>query len=134
MSGFTAISACRKGGRYERSHFRLVNEAVRSNVLAAVRTAEIGGDSVLVVSIEPEAKRRTQRQNRYLWGVVYKTIADNDPGFFGNESTVAALHASAAFARLCVETISRGKGCAMRLSAAFARLCVETARRAIGRR
>ena len=75
-------------------HFRLVNEAVRSNVLAAVRTAEIGGDSVLAVSIEPEVKRRTQRQNRYLWGVVYKTIADNDPGFFGNESTVAALHAA----------------------------------------
>lgn len=72
-------------------HFRLVSEAVRGNALAAVRAAEIGGDSVLVVRIESEEQKRTQRQNRYLWGVVYKTIADNDPGFFGNEDTVEAL-------------------------------------------
>lgn len=72
-------------------HFRLVNESVRSNALAAVRAAEIGGDSVLVVRIETEEKKRTQRQNRYLWGVVYKTIVDNDPGFFGNEETEALL-------------------------------------------
>lgn len=72
-------------------HFRLVNEAVRGNALAAVKAAEIGGDSVLVVRIESEEKRRTQQQNRYLWGVVYKTIVDNDPGFFGNEETVEAL-------------------------------------------
>ena len=75
-------------------HFRLVNKAVRGNALAAVKAAEIGGDSVLVVRIESEEKRRTQRQNRYLWGVVYKTIVDNDPGFFGNEETVEALRAA----------------------------------------
>lgn len=76
------------------SHYRLVNEQVRANAIRAVQDAEIGGDSVLVVRIESEEKKRSQRQNRYLWGVVYKTIADNDPGFFGNESTVAALHAA----------------------------------------
>lgn len=75
-------------------HFRLVNEAVRGNALAAVRAAEIGGDSVLVVRIETEEKKRTQRQNRYLWGVVYKTIVDNDPGFFGNEETTETLRAA----------------------------------------
>lgn len=73
------------------SSFRLVNEQVRTNAIRAVQEAEIGEG--WVVSIEPEAKRRTQRQNRYLWGVVYKTIADNDPGFFGNEETAEALKA-----------------------------------------
>lgn len=74
--------------------YRLVNEQVRRNAIAAIEAAEIGGGETLVVSIDAEAKRRTQRQNRYLWGVVYKTIADNDPGFFGNEETAEALRAA----------------------------------------
>ena len=74
------------------SHYRLVNEQVRANALAAVRAAEIGGDSVLVVRVEPEEQKRTQRQNSYLWGVVYKTIVDNDPGFFTSEEAVEKLH------------------------------------------
>ena len=73
------------------SSYRLVNERVRENAIRAVQEVEIGEG--WVVSIEPEAKRRTQRQNRYLWGVVYKTIADNDPGFFGNDDTTEALKA-----------------------------------------
>lgn len=71
------------------SSYRLVNERVRANAIRAVQEAEIGEG--WVVSIEPEAKRRTQRQNRYLWGVVYKTIADNDPGFFGSEGAEAKI-------------------------------------------
>ena len=62
--------------------FRLVNELVRGNAIRALQSAEIGGDEIMVVRIEPEEKKRTLRQNKYLWGVVYKTIVDNDPGFF----------------------------------------------------
>jgi hypothetical protein len=62
--------------------FRLVNEQVRGNAMRAVQAAAIDGDAILVVRIEPEEKKRTLRQNKYLWGVVYKTIVDNDPGFF----------------------------------------------------
>ena len=45
----------------------------------------------MVVRIEPEEKKRTQRQNKYLWGVVYKYLVDNDPGYFGNEETERLL-------------------------------------------
>lgn len=71
--------------------FRLVNEMVRGNAMRAVQAAAIGGDEILVVRIEPEEKKRTQRQNRYLWGVVYKYLVDNDPGYFGNEETERLL-------------------------------------------
>lgn len=71
--------------------YRLVNEQVRRNAIAAIEAADIGGDETLVVSIDAEEKKRTQQQNRYLWGVVYKTIADNDPGFFTGEQTAALL-------------------------------------------
>ena len=54
--------------------FRLVNEQVRGNAMRAVQAAAIDGDAILVV--------RSVQQNKYLWGVVYKTIVDNDPGFF----------------------------------------------------
>ena len=66
--------------------FRLVNELVRGNAIRALQSAEIGGDEIMVVRIEPEEKKRTLRQNKYLWGVVYKTIVDNDPGYFVNDA------------------------------------------------
>lgn len=72
--------------------FRLVNEQVRGNAMRALQSAEIGGDAILVVRIEPEEKQRTKRQNRYLWGVVYKYLVDNDPGYFVNEETEWLLH------------------------------------------
>ena len=71
--------------------FRLVNEQVRGNAMRALQSAAIGGDEILVVRIEPEEKKRTQRQNRYLWGVVYKYLVDNDPGYFCNEETERLL-------------------------------------------
>ena len=71
--------------------FRLVNEQVRGNAMRALQSAAIGGDEILVVRIEPEEKKRTQRQNKYLWGVVYKYLVDNDPGYFGNEETERLL-------------------------------------------
>lgn len=72
--------------------FRLVNEQVRGNAMRALQSAEIGGDAILVVRIEPEEKKRTLRQNKYLWGVVYKYLVDNDPGYFVNEETERLLH------------------------------------------
>ena len=72
--------------------FRLVNELVRGNAIRALQSAEIGGDEIMVVRIEPEEKQRTKRQNRYLWGVVYKHLVDNDPGYFVNEETERLLH------------------------------------------
>lgn len=69
--------------------FRLVNEQVRGNAMRAVQAAAIDGDAILVVRIEPEEKKRTLRQNKYLWGVVYKTIVDNDPGYFVNDAVDA---------------------------------------------
>lgn len=69
--------------------FRLVNELVRGNAMRAVQAAAIDGDAILVVRIEPEEKKRTLRQNKYLWGVVYKTIVDNDPGYFVNDAVDA---------------------------------------------
>lgn len=71
--------------------FRLVNEQVRGNAMRALQSAAIGGDEILVVRIEPEEKKRTQRQNKYLWGVVYKYLVDNDPGYFCNEETERLL-------------------------------------------
>jgi hypothetical protein len=69
--------------------FRLVNELVRGNAIRALQSAVIGGDEIMVVRIEPEEKKRTLRQNKYLWGVVYKTIVDNDPGYFVNDAVDA---------------------------------------------
>lgn len=69
--------------------FRLVNELVRGNAIRALQSAAIGGDEIMVVRIEPEEKKRTLRQNKYLWGVVYKTIIDNDPGYFVNDAVDA---------------------------------------------
>lgn len=71
--------------------FRLVNEMVRGNAVRALQSAIIDGDEILVVRIEPEEKQRTKRQNRYLWGVVYKYLVDNDPGYFVNEETEMLL-------------------------------------------
>lgn len=71
--------------------FRLVNEMVRGNAIRALQAAEIDGDEIMVVRIEPEEKKRTQRQNKYLWGVVYKYLVDNDPGYFCNEETERLL-------------------------------------------
>ena len=72
--------------------FRLVNELVRGNAIRALQSAAIGGDEIMVVRIEPEEKKRTLRQNKYLWGVVYKHLVDNDPGYFVNEETERLLH------------------------------------------
>ena len=69
--------------------FRLVNEQVRGNAMRAVQAAAIDGDAILVVRIEPEEKKRSVQQNKYLWGVVYKTIVDNDPGYFVNDAVDA---------------------------------------------
>lgn len=66
--------------------FRLVNELVRGNAIRALQSAAIGGDEIMVVRIEPEEKKRSAQQNKYLWGVVYKTIVDNDPGYFVNDA------------------------------------------------
>lgn len=74
--------------------FRLVNELVRGNAIRALQSAVIGGDEIMVVRIEPEEKSRSHRQNRYLWGVVYKTIVDNDPGFFVNDAVDALRKAA----------------------------------------
>ena len=57
----------------------------------AMQSATIGGDEIMVVRIEPEEKKRTLRQNKYLWGVVYKYLVDNDPGYFVNEETERLL-------------------------------------------
>ena len=69
--------------------FRLVNELVRGNAIRALQSAVIGGDEIMVVRIEPEEKKRSPQQNKYLWGVVYKTIVDNDPGYFVNDAVDA---------------------------------------------
>ena len=69
--------------------FRLVNELVRGNAIRALQSAAIGGDEIMVVRIAPEEKKRSAQQNKYLWGVVYKTIVDNDPGYFVNDAVDA---------------------------------------------
>lgn len=74
--------------------FRLVNPQVKRNAIAAIMAVATDGGEIMTVSIAPEEKKRSQRQNRYLWGVVYKTIVDNDPGFFHNDA-VDALRKSA---------------------------------------
>ena len=61
--------------------FRLVNEQVKHNAIAAIAAAKIGDGEIMTVCIAPEEKKRSVQQNRYLWGVVYTTIGDNDPGF-----------------------------------------------------
>ena len=61
--------------------FRLVNEQVRRNAIAAIMALRTDGE-IMTVCIAPEEKKRSTQQNKYLWGVVYKTIVDNDPGFF----------------------------------------------------
>jgi len=63
--------------------FRLVNEQVKHNAIAAIMALRADGE-IMTVCIAPEEKKRSVQQNRYLWGVVYKTIVDNDPGFFVN--------------------------------------------------
>lgn len=73
--------------------YRLVNDRVRGNLIQEINSIEIDAGKPKVIIIDDEKKQRTNRQNRYLWGVVYKTIADNDPGFFGSEDTEAALKA-----------------------------------------
>ena len=62
--------------------FRLVNEQVRRNAMAAIAAAKISEGEIMTVCLAPEEKKRSTQQNKYLWGVVYKTIVDNDPGFF----------------------------------------------------
>jgi hypothetical protein len=69
--------------------FRLVNEQVKHNAIAAIAAAKIGDGEIMTVCIAPEEKKRSVQQNRYLWGVVYKTIVDNDPGFFVNDAVDA---------------------------------------------
>ncbi|SUO95225.1 hypothetical protein [Suttonella ornithocola] len=83
--------------------YRLISEQVRANALAAVQALPISDAGfsrithenkkakIWVVRIEEEKQTRTHRQNRYLWGVVYKTIIDNDPGIFASEQTDAVL-------------------------------------------
>ena len=66
--------------------FRLVNEQVRRNAMAAIAAAKVGDGEIMTVSITPEEKKRSAQQNKYLWGVVYKTIVDNDPGYFVNDA------------------------------------------------
>ena len=61
--------------------FRLVNEQVRRNAIAAIMALRTDGE-IMTVCIAPEEKKRSTQQNKYLWGVVYKTIVDNDPGCF----------------------------------------------------
>lgn len=72
-------------------NFRIVNEQVRANAIAAIRAVEIDREKLMTVRIEEDKKSRTLRQNAYLWGVVYKHIVDNDPGFFASEKTERLL-------------------------------------------
>lgn len=72
-------------------NFRIVNEQVRANAIAAIRAIEIDREKLMTVRIEEDKKSRTLRQNAYLWGVVYKYIVDNDPGFFASEKTERLL-------------------------------------------
>lgn len=74
-------------------NFRIVNEQVRNNVIAAIKAIEIDREKLMTVRIEEDKKSRTLRQNAYLWGVVYKHIVDNDPGFFASEKTEQLLKA-----------------------------------------
>lgn len=74
-------------------NFRIVNEQVRANAIAAIRAIEIDREKLITVRIEEDKKSRTLRQNAYLWGVVYKTIIDNDPGFFASEDNERLLKA-----------------------------------------
>ena len=69
--------------------FRLVNEQVRRNAMAAIAAAKVGDGEIMTVCIAPEEKKRSSQQNKYLWGVVYKTIVDNDPGYFVNDAVDA---------------------------------------------
>ena len=73
--------------------FRLVNEQVRRNAMAAIAAAKISEGEIMTVCLAPEEKKRSVQQNRYLWGVVYKTIVDNDPGFFCNDAVDGVRHA-----------------------------------------
>ncbi len=43
------------------------------------------------ITIKPYRLNRTNAQNSYLWGVVYKTIVENENGFFFNEETEQSL-------------------------------------------
>lgn len=72
-------------------NFRIVNEQVRANAIAAIRAIEIDREKLMTVRIEEDKKSRTLRQNAYLWGVVYKTLVDNDPGYFFNEERGAII-------------------------------------------
>lgn len=72
-------------------NFRIVNEQVRANAIAAIRAIEIDREKLMTVRIEEDKISRTLRQNAYLWGVVYKYIVDNDPGFFASEKTERLL-------------------------------------------
>ena len=69
--------------------FRLVNEQVRRNAMAAIAAAKISEGEIMTVCLAPEEKKRSTQQNKYLWGVVYKTIVDNDPGYFVNDAVDA---------------------------------------------
>lgn len=51
-------------------------------------------EQTLEIIIQPASKARTDRQNRYLWGVVYQTIANEDVGFFNSEINALQLHSA----------------------------------------
>lgn len=66
------------------------------NVLAVIKNVcefinKLPKERKWEIVIKPYRFKRTLAQNSYLWGVVYKTIEDNDAGWFINEETEAAI-------------------------------------------
>lgn len=51
---------------------------------AATVIQSLPADKPWLVTIEPYQRKRTEQQNRYLWGVVYKTIGAS-LGYMGEE-------------------------------------------------
>lgn len=66
------------------------------NVLAVIERVrgfiqQLPKDKKWEIVIKPYRFKRTLAQNSYLWGVVYKTIEEEDAGWFLNEETEKAM-------------------------------------------
>jgi hypothetical protein len=56
--------------------FILKNDQIKQNAINAVKSAPLGQEII----IQDASTKRTDQQNRYLWGVCYKMIADASTG------------------------------------------------------
>lgn len=66
------------------------------NVLAVIKNVcefinKLPKERKWEIVIKPYRFKRTLAQNSYLWGVVYKTIEEEDAGWFINEETEATI-------------------------------------------